>query len=492
MNIQSLDKAFVNSILSYGIYTEREWFFTNNYPPKPTKDLRSQYDHILSEYVESTFKPVELNHLNGRSKSNVYEYHFNHTYEKGLYTSLDNLSKAGVFISKNEKGENILHVTFRGTDINAKSFIKFATKAYLDMSAYYDSFKPLEKAIIEYASNPDNKITSIQVSGHSLGGAMVQEFVKSEDIKKMLADKQDLNIEAFTYGAPGSNKIYPYSIATSMYHAIKNKNFLFLGSTLLEVCKDIIFGGQQILTKTNENMKNLEDEKVIGRVQEKNAFLKLGSDLFRGLLEPFKNVADNLLSDAPQEKLKKINLYQFRDEGDPVPMAGNFVYRKTGIIKTLFDYVSNDTLMSKIIGKEQTTQDENTRYFERNDFHNIKFKKAIYLKENLWDKISKRIERLRSAKYHDMLRYSMNLEMSCKTLLLEEYKEIKKTQEALKSCHYLNAFHEVKQEYFLQNNQIKFYTIEPIAVAQVQENIKKIRSANEQQIPNHAVQLKIN
>ncbi len=468
MESKLLDKAFVNSILSYGIYTEREWFFQSVHPPKPISTLREKYDHILSEYVGNIFHPVSLEHLNGRSKSNIYGYQFDHTYQNGLYTSLDNLSKAGVFISKNEHGENVLHLTFRGTDINAQSFIKFATKAYLDMSAYYDSFKPLEQAIINYIVNPGNQIKSIQLSGHSLGGSMVQEFLKSEAVKKLLNERSDLKIDAFTYGAPGSNKIHPYSIATSVYHSIKTKNFLLLGSATLEMVKDVFFGFQQILIQKNENFN---EEKHVGPKKKKSfSFLSLS----KLLLNPFKDIFNNIISDAPQEKHEKIFFYQFRDTGDPIPMAGNFVYKKTGKIKTLFDYVQNDDLSLKIVNKENTSHEDSLIYLERNDYNNIKFKKEIYLKENIINIIMKRFERLKSAKYHDMLRYSLNLEFACKNSLIDTFSDSRIAKKEELQCHYLNQFTKIKHENLLQQRCIR--VIQMPSSLEISQKIESIRN----------------
>ena len=193
------DQAFFNSILSYGSYSGRDWivptlteqeflnsdYFTNhikNLEINNSNDLniKKAYELLMNAYVAQQFTAINIG-LDDQAQMSSMQYGFSYSYESklGSYTAMDNLAKAIMVTSDNEDGSKTLHISFRGTDKKAKELSEFALKSYLDMSAYYDCFKPLESAILEYAKDPKNKISKIDLSGHSLGGAMVQEFFNS-------------------------------------------------------------------------------------------------------------------------------------------------------------------------------------------------------------------------------------------------------------------------------------------------------------------------
>ena len=69
------------------------------------------------------------------------------------------------------------------------------------MKEYYDLLKPLISALDQYVLNSANHISHVYVTGHSLGGAMVEEFMAQHPI----GDKNFKNVsfEATTFGSPG-------------------------------------------------------------------------------------------------------------------------------------------------------------------------------------------------------------------------------------------------------------------------------------------------
>lgn len=244
------DKAFLNAILSYGVYTSQEWTLNNSGDRERENDsdhfknlmqqvkssvldlsLKKAYELYISLYNRNTFEAVSLNLAQaGEYHSHKYGYPTNFKHSKGEFETLNNLAKAGIFKTKNEDGSYNLHLSFRGTDTNAKSFKEFFSSAYLDMSAYYDCFKPLEMAILDYAKNPSNNIKEMHVSGHSLGGSMVQEFFDSPEVKA-----SNLNIQGFTYGAPGNNKTEFYSFFPALYHVVKHQKFMEMGKSIFRL-----------------------------------------------------------------------------------------------------------------------------------------------------------------------------------------------------------------------------------------------------------------
>lgn len=237
------DRRFLNSILSLSIYTGNDdWtkhinkkllegqkytpndilldneLFSNN------KEL-SDLDRIVASYYATTFMPAQIL-PNGKFEGNMGkkqelgDFEFN----DGVYRSNGNMCAASSMVSKNEDGTYTLHMTYRGTDNESRTngklsdfekkskllkafngivrFARYAVTAYSDMGKHHENFEPFEKACLEFASNPDNKISKIEVSGHSLGGAMVQRFLKSDTLlNSEFKDKT----QGMTWGAPQTN-----------------------------------------------------------------------------------------------------------------------------------------------------------------------------------------------------------------------------------------------------------------------------------------------
>lgn len=242
-----LNSAFVEAFVSYAAYDSRRWMMEKNTSVDKNanpvlnalKQANTSMEELTSKKVfelyaslfnKNKFEQVSLNlPSTGLYNSKKYGYETTFHSNNGDYQALDNLSRAIILKSKNPDDTYTLHVSFRGTDTVARTFKKFVTDAYLDMSSYYDSFKPLEEAVLEYAKNSDNKISKINVSGHSLGGAMVSEFFNSKEVQKCT-----IAMEGFTYGAPGNVKRPLYSLLPALYHTVKHGKFLQLGKTMLD------------------------------------------------------------------------------------------------------------------------------------------------------------------------------------------------------------------------------------------------------------------
>ncbi len=237
------DRRFLNSILSLSIYTGNdEWTSHINkkllegqvYAPNDILLDNSLYtdgnkfnglDRVVAAYYATTFMPAQIL-PNGKfeghmgEKKELRDFEFN----DGVYRSNDNMCAASSMVSKNEDGTYTLHMTYRGTDNESRKngkfsdienkfksvkafngimrFARYVVTAYTDMGRHHENFEPFEKACLEFASNPDNKISKIEVSGHSLGGAMVQRFLKSDALlNSEFSDKT----QGMTWGAPQTN-----------------------------------------------------------------------------------------------------------------------------------------------------------------------------------------------------------------------------------------------------------------------------------------------
>lgn len=392
------DNAFLNSLLSYTVYTNRKWtldFIKNSEasaPPIPLEEIgpltqadadyfaeqkkireqqfaatmddsysnmtikkhlmqesmnftaKKAYETYIGDYIRKNFDLVNLPIKNEQYISDTYGYSTDIKFANGNYEALDNLACAGVFRSKNPDGSFTLHVAFRGTDTVAKPFAEYVSKAYSDMSAYYDCFKPLEKAILEYAKNPKNNIAKLDISGHSLGGAMVQEFFRSEDVKN-----SGLNMKGYTYGSPGSLKKIWHIFGPALYHTIRHGKFKQLGAACLSLIK--------------------------------------------------RDYAYNP------------NIVQYKHQGDLIPFAGWLGYKNSGHSIELKDVASvnrEDTILFDGNTPVCSKEPEFKKFKLLTKAHEIFIKQPMNI-----------IRRTMMLEYHDMLRYVQNVSHHTETLIFK-------------------------------------------------------------------------
>lgn len=90
-------------------------------------------------------------------------------------------------------GKRTLVVAFRGTDTTQD------IQQYFPFYDHYETFAPLIKALKNYTSDQANGIQQVLVTGHSLGGAMVQ-LLMAEGLSGVPA----ANTLGFTWGSPGA------------------------------------------------------------------------------------------------------------------------------------------------------------------------------------------------------------------------------------------------------------------------------------------------
>jgi len=362
-NLQKLDKALLNSALSYAVYTKNEpwfqdWFNKRAQNPKafiPTDEFVKKnenfskdrlFDRAFAALIANKMSPAVLD-LQAKSNhfSNKYKFDFDSKYQNGTYQALDNLAAATALTSKNGDGTHTLHVSFRGTDtlaLNAENeknpFKRFFMKAYLDMAAYYENFKPFEEAVLKYAADPKNNISKIEVSGHSLGGAMVQHFFRSAQVEKCSTAMQ-----GFTYGSPPAVANEFYAMLPAMRHLLKTGNMAVMSQTLTEI--------------------------VSVKMHRKDP-----------------------------------RITQYQHVGDIVPKVGNLIMDKSGEeIVTLKDRASSENYMDFLL-----TGDKNMKI--KNPAHN-KFVEMMHSASEIMVKKPLRfIERMKNTVYHDMARYTLNLD----------------------------------------------------------------------------------
>ncbi len=316
-------------------------------------DRKTANEAYLKIFHTSTFNKVRLDmDEEFNFESDKYGFVTDVRYSNGMYEALEGLAKAAVFKSQNEDGTINLHLTFRGTDTLARPIKEFFKKAYLDMSAYYDAFKPLENAVIAYANDPKNKVSSVHVSGHSLGGSMVQEFFKSSEIAAIKAE-----LKGFTYGAPGSSKNLFYSTLPGIYHAVKHGKFLNLVTSFFEPVADMIMAISG------------KDERIT----------------------------------------------QFKHSGDLIPKISIPLYSSSGNTIYLKDVASKEVKDNFILQQNEEAQ----ALIEHSKVKLPFFKQLIY---NNLVRANNQLDKMKKAftfKYHDMLRYNLNLEHAIQKIKME-------------------------------------------------------------------------
>jgi hypothetical protein len=224
--ITKTDQAFLNSILSFAVYDQNNWIFKKL--KSDLSDMGSIFDDAIENkekmynlkvwhFMKNTFEKISDSELKIPPKGtlrSLYNYKIDYEFEDGQYSAADGLAHACILKSKDPKGTgDILHLSFRGTEFS--KLFKYIKGPYLDMSAYYENFKPLVEYIRDYVNNPENNITEVHVNGHSLGGAMVQEFLKNNPPEKFAVP-----IKGFTFGSPGSEKKLYHKFATLAYHSL--------------------------------------------------------------------------------------------------------------------------------------------------------------------------------------------------------------------------------------------------------------------------------
>lgn len=238
------DRSLLNSFLALAAYNDNTWIIKNL--NKTPEEMKYYQDTALLDESGSTLtglaiwgtlkktvrtipddafdfdKIAKLNQDNAfyhNYHSNKYHTDIGFYYREGVYQTIDGMAQAVVVESQEANGEKTIHIAFRGTEAkvsdNALIGVAKHIPAYLDMEAYYEKFKPLQDAVIDYAKK--NNISKIEFAGHSLGGACVENA-----LKQLPEDENTPEIQGFTFGSPGANKKIFTKFVNSIYHMNRN------------------------------------------------------------------------------------------------------------------------------------------------------------------------------------------------------------------------------------------------------------------------------
>lgn len=108
----------------------------------------------------------------------------------------------GIYVNKNAaalvgRSDDALFVAFRGTNDNSGDAPGFSpdTRDWIKKGVHFDLFEPLVAALKTYLSE-NGDVACIFVTGHSLGAAMVQPFLKA-------MESAGVPLQAVTFATPG-------------------------------------------------------------------------------------------------------------------------------------------------------------------------------------------------------------------------------------------------------------------------------------------------
>ncbi len=170
----------------------------------------------------------------------VYQYGtedgIDYTYEKGIYTGgYGGSAEAGVLLVRGlVNGKTTLVIAFRGTDQTSDAL------DWPNHEGHYAKLKPLIDSLKTYV----NGFEQIYVTGHSLGGAMAQIFMKKEFAG-------DNRFRAATFGSSGTISQYTDTADARIVNFAHKQDLVVAAGRLLP--NDI---AQQLLAKS-DNLKQL-------------------------------------------------------------------------------------------------------------------------------------------------------------------------------------------------------------------------------------------
>lgn len=201
-------------------------FAANAYTKHTAKGYTSHYQHMSKEILE------EIQKMEPR-------------FSFGLFISVDNLQT----VNGTEK-EKTFHIAFRGTDpdikefsktdTNKNEFLKYFLDDYPNMSHHYEVIKPFVEQAIKFSNSC--RIHNIEVTGHSLGGAMVDLFLEKN---KHNPDLDGVKHKGYAFGNP-------FGMST------RNKVEQFFEGD----------AGQKI-KKTIDKLTNIDTENAVNEIRKK-------------------------------------------------------------------------------------------------------------------------------------------------------------------------------------------------------------------------------
>lgn len=355
----------------------------NKYICYKSNENKGEYYYISEDYIikyyEGVFKVsdnknldiidyVKNNLKNKKGKVSLYktipekimkEIHLiEPRFSFGLFISSENS------INENkEKKKRTFHISFRGTDPDIKEFsktestqsdfVKYFTHDYPNMSNHYEMMKPFVEQAIKLSKS--SNIKNMEITGHSLGGAMVDVFMEKNNNNKYL---KNVNYQGYAFGNPFGistrNKLEQFwegekgqkihkiidkflnldaeNMTNKLRRNIRKTSKSFLN---LSINTGMAFGFNLVKIQPNEvfqnYIKNLALKFTINSsLLLSNVGVRLICNLYKITKQTFSS------TQYVDEKFKKIEynpasrIISIQHSGDPIPMGGSLIYNHKG------------------------------------------------------------------------------------------------------------------------------------------------------------------
>lgn len=203
-----------------------------------TYNFYQKFSHLeFSESLQEKFKI--FNPKNDHDIEVDFDYGYINAGRKGI----DKKDGSLLIGYTRENDENILYVSFRGTEKRAKHPLKYFLENYPNMERQYNHFEPILQDIIQeeikkHKDNNPNTPLKVVFTGHSLGAALAEKALDN------FKDTESVSYKGVFIANPGSlhylqkkiNKFDEISNKQILYRQKNYNKFLSIGSYAISTC----------------------------------------------------------------------------------------------------------------------------------------------------------------------------------------------------------------------------------------------------------------
>lgn len=281
--------------LSFRNLLEMEKNFEENFKVNEQKIMMVAKDRMQDMI------PVTSFHIGRKNPSfirtNLGEFKTLYTNDKGVFLVGNPQEDIGASFSaflREEKGQTVLHIGFRGTDTNAKNMMEYVKKDYLNMERQFNEIEPIIKEITELVKKQYSidKTLTVKLSGHSLGAAMVEKFLEKNK------NSENYEFTGVAIASPGAlNKVQGIINVLDKISVKADERFPGVIGSSVKVVNNSLVGSANIVVgltsgaiRTSKNVLN-----TIGQKTKMKSFTNLGIKAIE-LIFPYKEADERLIN----------------------------------------------------------------------------------------------------------------------------------------------------------------------------------------------------
>ena len=346
--------------------------------------LKKFMRHDIEKLWEKT-TPVEFS-VDIQKKYKIYnptnESNIKATFYNGYIEAGETAQKykdASLFIGYiKERGENVLYISFRGTEQKVKSAFRYFIENYPNMERQYNYFEPILKDILNdelkkhKQINPHKKLRVV-FTGHSLGAALAEKSLDK------FPDTQDMSFKGIFISNPGSFH-YVQSIVNKLdkidydLDKIKNSNiktwktkFINLGASAMKAAVHFLkfavvgtvgfssytMGAVDIKIK-KMGFKDVDRADLLADVFELSTLFtaQVLKTSFKTVFTSFRWITKKLVYPVIDKKIADSRACTINHEQDNIPNLGRALFQNYNpqciILKDPLEATGNKSLLGKI------------------------------------------------------------------------------------------------------------------------------------------------